>query len=103
MIFQIPICVFFEVFIVFRTTDWLQYEKEETRAQFSSQVCVSACAPNLVWFFSSLFFSDRRFYDYWALALAQIPTDLLSFIYLFLKTLDVYLMFISHLFFQFYF
>jgi len=31
MIFQIPICVFFEAFIVFRTTDWLQYEKEETR------------------------------------------------------------------------
>lgn len=31
---------FFKVFIVFRTTDWLQYEKDETRAQFSCLVCV---------------------------------------------------------------
>lgn len=63
MIFQIPICVFFSfsaglrVFIIFRTTDWLQYEKR--RNPSTNFVCL--CTK------FSIFFSYRRFYDYWAL------------------------------------
>lgn len=84
------------VFIVFRTTDWLQYEKtKKPEHKFRWPLCV--CAPNLVFLVAAAFMIIEPSHTH-----THTHYHHLCSIYLFLKTLDVYLSLIWNFVFFFY-